>query len=131
MAEKITQKQIFAHIAEVMADDEMVVEFCEKKIAQIEARAAKPRSPRKPKPEVVEFRAKVEEYLMGAEDPVSAADVRDAFEVSVQKASAALRYLVKEGKAEVVESEKASDPKRYAAAGGETLADGESPAEQF
>ena len=131
MAEKITQKQIFAHIAEVMADDEMVVEFCEKKIAQIEARAAKPRTPRKPKPEVVEFRAKVEEFLETADGPIAAADVRDAFEVSIQKASAALRYLVKEGKAEVVESEKASDPKRYAAAGGETFADGESPAEQF
>ena len=125
MTEKITQKQIFAHIAEVMADDEMVVEFCEKKIAQIEARAAKPRTPRKPKPEVVEFRAKVAEFLEGADGPVSAADVRAAFgeDVSVQKASAALRFLVKEGKAEVVESEKARDPKRYVAAGGETLAE--------
>ena len=131
MAEKITQKQIFAHIAEVMADDEMVVEFCEKKIAQIEARAAKPRSPRKPKPEVVEFRAKVAEFLEGADGPVCAADVRDAFDVSIQKASAALRFLVKDGKAETVESEKARDPKRYIAAGGDE-GDGVEPlVEQF
>ena len=131
MTEKITQKQIFAHIAEVMADDEMVVEFCEKKIAQIEARAAKPRSPRKPKPEVVEFRAKVAEFLEGADGPVCAADVRDAFDVSIQKASAALRFLVKDGKAQTVESEKARDPKRYIAAGGDE-GDGVEPlVEQF
>lgn len=125
MTEKITQKQIFAHIAEVMADDEMVVEFCEKKIAQIEARAAAPRKPRKPKPEVVEFRAKVAEFLEGADGPVSAADVRDAFGegVSTQKASAALRFLVQDGKAEVIEPEKSRDPKRYVAAGGETAAE--------
>ena len=123
MTQKITQKQIFAHIAEVMADDEMVVEFCQKKIDQIEARAAAPRKPRKPKPEVVEFRAKVAEFLETADGPIAAADVRDAFDVSIQKASAALRFLVQDGKAEVVESEKARDPKRYIAAGGETLAE--------
>lgn len=131
MTEKITQKQIFAHIAEVMADDEMVVEFCQKKIDQIEARAAKPRSPRKPKPEVVEFRAKVAEFLEGADGPVCAADVRDAFDVSIQKASAALRFLVKDGKAQTVESEKARDPKRYIAADGDEGDGVESLAEQF
>lgn len=40
MATKMTEKEMFTHIAEVLADEEAVVAFCEKKIAALERKAA-------------------------------------------------------------------------------------------
>lgn len=39
MAIKMTEKEMFAHIAEVMADEEAVVAFCDKKIAALDKKA--------------------------------------------------------------------------------------------
>lgn len=38
---KITKRDILTHIAEAMADDAVVVEFCEKEIASLDAKAVK------------------------------------------------------------------------------------------
>lgn len=75
----------------------------------------KPRE-RKVKPEVEEFRANVLEALRGAEGPMTGKMVAGALEVSVQKASAALRFLVESGAAVKLEGEKKSDPAMYAVA---------------
>jgi Fe2+ or Zn2+ uptake regulation protein len=104
MAEqKMTRKQMFAHIAEVMADDIEVVDFCNHQIEMIDNRAAKPRK-RKTDEKTVAFRAAVLEYMDTVEDEVAAKDVAAAMterlgeEISVQKASAALRFLAGDGK---------------------------------
>lgn len=95
---KMTQKDMYNHIAEVMADEPMVVEFCEKKVKQIEARADKPRKPRINR-EAHEFAVEVAEFLKGKE-PMTNKEITEALneqrEVAVkgQKVAAALRKLV-------------------------------------
>lgn len=110
MAEKITQKQIYQHIAEVMADDDMVVEFCEKKIAQIDNRK---KAARKPSPEVQERRDNVRDYLAGIEGAATVKDIADALGYSSSQVSGAMRGLVNAGVVEVVEPEQKSKPKGY------------------
>ena len=110
MAEKITQKQIYQHIAEVMADDDMVVEFCEKKITQIDNRK---KTVRKPNPEVQERRDNVRDYLVGIEGAATVKDIADALGYSSSQVSGAMRGLVNAGVVEVVEPEQKSKPKGY------------------
>lgn len=110
MAEKITQKQIYQYIAEVMADDDMVVEFCEKKIAQIDKRK---KTARKPSPEVQERRDNVRDYLAGIEGAATVKDIADALGYSSSQVSGAMRGLVNAGLVEVVEPEQKSKPKGY------------------
>jgi predicted ArsR family transcriptional regulator len=110
MAEKITQKQIYQHIAEVMADDDMVVEFCEKKITQIDNRK---KTVRKPNPEVQERRDNVQTYLAGIEGAATVKDIADALGYSSSQVSGAMRGLVNAGVVEVVEPEQKSKPKGY------------------
>ena len=110
MAEKITQKQIYQHIAEVMADDDMVVEFCEKKITQIDNRK---KTARKPSPEVQERRDNVRDYLAGIEGAATVKDIADALGYSSSQVSGAMRGLVNAGVVEVVEPEQKSKPKGY------------------
>jgi len=110
MAEKITQKQIYQHIAEVMADDDIVVEFCEKKIAQIDNRK---KTARKPSPEVQERRDNVQDYLAGIEGAATVKDIADALGYSSSQVSGAMRGLVNAGVVEVVEPEQKSKPKGY------------------
>lgn len=110
MAEKITQKQIYQHIAEVMADDDMVVEFCEKKIAQIDKRK---KTARKPNPEVQERRDNVQAYLEGIDGAATVKDIADALGYSSSQVSGAMRGLVNAGLVEVVEPEQKSKPKGY------------------
>ena len=110
MAEKITQKQIYQHIAEVMADDDMVVEFCEKKITQIDNRK---KTARKPNPEVQERRDNVRDYLAGIEGAATVKDIADALGYSSSQVSGAMRGLVNAGVVEVVEPEQKSKPKGY------------------
>lgn len=103
MAEKITQKQIYQHIAEVMADDQMVVEFCQKKIDQITNR--KP-SKRKVDPAVQERRDQVNDFLTNLDEPVAVKDIADALGYSSPQVTGALRGLVNAGLVEVVEGGK-------------------------
>ena len=102
MAEqKMTREQMFNHIAEVMADDAEVVEFCNHQIQMIvDGRKRE----RKVNPEVAQFREDVYNYLVEVGEPKTAKEVagevseRVGFGVSTQKASAALRFLAKDGK---------------------------------
>lgn len=117
MAEiKTTQKDLFARIMTVMADDAEVVALCENKIAQIERNAARPRKARVNE-EVVKFRADVLEYLRtDAPDETTAKtnkELAEYFGVSAQKMSAALRFLVAEGTVIRMEGEKKSAPARF------------------
>jgi len=112
MAEaKVTRKELFARVKEVMSDDPEVVEMCDKYIASL----SKPRK-KTENPEMAEWRSGVATWLSEQDSPVSQAVAGEALGVSPQKAGAALRWLVGEGIAVVVEGEKKSDPKMYAIA---------------
>lgn len=111
---KTTQKDLYARIAEYMADDPEVVAFCEKKIEQIEKNAARPRKP-KVNQEVIDFRAAVYDALTGRTEPATNKELAAEFGVSAQKMSAALRFLVKEGRIERHEGEHKSDPATFTA----------------
>lgn len=108
MAEiKTTQKDLYTRIANLLADDAEIVEFCNKKIEQLERNAARPRKP-KVNAEVVEFREKVLAKLAEYDRPVTNKEMAAEFGVSAQKMSAALRFLGKEGKVTRIEPEKKS-----------------------
>jgi len=119
---KTTQKDLYARIAVVMADDPEVVEFCQKKIDQIERNAARPRKT-KVNQEVVDFRESVFNALAEKDAPVTNKEMAAEFGVSAQKMSAALRYLVKEGRVTRFEGEKKSDPATFAVADGDIFED--------
>lgn len=90
MAEtKATRKELFERIATVMADDAEVVEMVEKYIAQL----TKPRKKTENK-EAAAFRATVATWLSEHEGAYTNAEMTEAFGVSAQKMSAALRRLV-------------------------------------
>lgn len=90
MAEtKATRKELFERIATVMADDAEVVEMAEKYIAQL----SNPRKKTENK-EAAEFRATVATWLSEHEGAYTNAEMTEAFGVSAQKMSAALRRLV-------------------------------------
>lgn len=112
---KTTQKDLYARIATALADDPEIVAFCEKKIAQIERNAARPRKT-KVNQEVVDFREDVFNALVAKDVPVTNKDMAAEFGVSAQKMSAALRFLVKEGRVERIEGEKKSAPATFAVA---------------
>lgn len=113
MAEiKITQKDLYNRIAVAMADDPEIVEFCQKKIAQIERNAARPRKT-KVNQEVIDFREDVFNALVAKDAPVTNKEMAAEFGVSAQKMSAALRFLVKEGRVTRIEGEKKSAPATF------------------
>ena len=112
---KTTQKDLYARIAVAMADDPEIVEFCQKKIAQIERNAARPRKT-KVNQEVIDFREDVYNTLAHKDEPVTNKDMAAEFGVSAQKMSAALRFLVKEGRVVRIEGEKKSAPATFTAA---------------
>lgn len=90
MAEtKATRKELFERIINVMADDPEVVEMAEKYIAQL----TKPRKKAENK-EAAAFRATVATWLSEHEGAYTNAELTEAFGVSAQKMSAALRRLV-------------------------------------
>lgn len=114
----MTQKAMFEHIMDVMSDDMEVVEFCERKIAQL----SKPRA-RKTSAAVVEFREKLKAFMAEVDGgPMSCGEMAALMTdqlgevVSAQKVSAAFRYFVKSGEMVEVETEKKSAPKLYAIA---------------
>ena len=104
---KTTQKDLFARIANLLADDPEIVAFCEKKIDQLERAAARPRKP-KTNPEAAAFRADVFAQLAEKDEPATNKELAAEFGVSAQKMSAALRFLVKDGRVERIEPEKKS-----------------------
>jgi predicted HTH transcriptional regulator len=113
MAEiKTTQKDLYNRILVAMADDPEIVEFCQKKIAQIERNAARPRKA-KVNQEVVDFRENVFAKLCEVGDPLTNKELAAEFGVSAQKMSAALRFLVKEGRVTRIEGEKKSAPATF------------------
>ena len=115
MAEiKTTQKDLYTRIANLLADDPEIVEFCQKKIAQIERNAARPRKA-KVNTEVVEFRNSVYAKLAEFGEPKTNKEMAAEFGCSAQKMSAALRFLVKEGRVTRIEGEKKSDPATFEA----------------
>lgn len=113
----MTQKAMFEHIMDIMSDDMEVVEFCERKIAQL----SKPRV-HKTSAAVVEFREKLKAFMTEADGPMSCGEMAAVMTdqlgevVSAQKVSAAFRYFVKSGEMVEVETEKKSAPKLYAIA---------------
>lgn len=104
---KTTQKDLYARIATLLADDIEIVEFCQKKIDQIERAKARPRKT-KVNLEVEKFRADVLEKLAEKDHPVTNKEMAAEFGCSAQKMSAALRVLVKDGKVTRIEPEKKS-----------------------
>ena len=109
---KTTQKDLYARIATALADDPEIVAFCEKKIAQIERNAARPRKT-KVNQEVVDFREDVFNKLAEIGEPVTNKDMAAEFGVSAQKMSAALRFLVENKFVQRIEGEKKSDPATF------------------
>lgn len=111
----MTQKAMFEHIMAVMSDDAEVVEFCERKIAQL----SKPRA-RKTSAAVLEFRETVKDFMAEVGAPMSCGELAAILTdklgetVSPQKVSAAFRYFVQIGAMTEVETEKKSSPKLYA-----------------
>lgn len=109
---KTTQKDLYARIATYMADDPEIVAFCEKKIAQIEKNASRPRKP-KVNQEVIDFRENVYNALAEKGEPATNKELAAEFGCSAQKMSAALRYLVGEGRVIRIEGEKKSAPATF------------------
>lgn len=70
----MTEKEMYAHIAEGMAADAEVVAFCEKKLAQLEKRAARPRKPKFDEAKNA-FALSVIEVLEDAEGQLTAAEI--------------------------------------------------------
>ena len=122
MAEKkITRKELFARIAEVMGNDPEVVEMCEKEIARL----SKPRKPRENKAAIA-FAETVADFMGAAEGPLTngeiAAGLSNGAEkgeegyVSFQKVAAAIRRLEGEGRVTRIKGEKAKDKDTFALA---------------
>lgn len=122
MAEKkITRKELFARIAEVMADDPEVKELCEKEIARL----SKPRKPRENKAAIA-FAEDVFAYLEGMDGALTNGEIaaglsngaekgEDGY-ISFQKVAAAIRRLEGEGRVTRIKGEKAKDKDTFAVA---------------
>lgn len=99
MSNKITKKEKYAIIAEAMADNAMIVEFCENEIAALEKKAekAKERAAKK-RAEGDELKNVVASILTSEFQTIS--DVAEQIEgedITVGKISYRLNALVKEG----------------------------------
>lgn len=117
MAEKITIAEKFAATIAILEGREPEIAFdaidaVEFLQDRAEKAKSKPRE-RKVKPEVAEFRDHVAGFLATEDEPVTAKHVGEALAVSTQKASAALRALVADGRAIAHDGEKARDAKTY------------------
>lgn len=109
MANKgMTQVQALS-IAAGMAKDAGMDEVYEVLHNMWEQRSKKSAKSSGPKPEVVEFRARVIEALQGLDNPVTNKELADMLDASSQRTSAALRHLVEVGQVERTEGEKKSD----------------------
>lgn len=118
MAEKkITVAEKFAATIAIIEGVEPEIEWgvadaIEFLMDRAEKAKSKPRA-HKVKPETIEFRAAVAEFMGNQSAPVTAKEVGAALGESTQKASAALRFLVGEGVVIAHDGEKARDAKTY------------------
>lgn len=109
---KVTQKDMFTFIREELGDNKFVVEFCDKKLAQLEKRANAPRKPHF-NPEANTFALGVIDVLRAANEPMTNKDItammteRLGIKVSAQKTAAALRRI---DKGQVVDGDTADAP---------------------
>lgn len=108
MAEKITRKDLFARIADVMKDDPEVVEMCGKYIEQL----SKPRKPRVNK-EAIEFAETLYAAVAEHDGPVTNKEMAAELGVAWQRTSAAFKRLVNEGRVARIEGENKSDPAMF------------------
>lgn len=115
--EKMTQKEIFTRIADAMADDPIVVEFCQKNVERL----SRPRK-KKVNEEMVDLANAVATYMAGADEETFTnkdlvtwinAEGDEENKISSQKMAAVMRYLVGMGTVEKITGEKASDPAMY------------------
>ena len=100
MTEKATRKELFARIAEVMADDQEVVEMCGKYIAQL----SKPRKKAVNK-EAEEFAAALATHMAEVAVPMTISELAEQMGVAWQKVSAALKRLVEQDAVIKIEGE--------------------------
>lgn len=115
--EKMTQKQMYALIAETMRDNAEIVEFCEKNIERLSR-------PRKKKVDAA-FEELAEVVLAHvAKDPTAVYTNKELVEwyndshdeddrISSQKMAAIMRYLVGKEQVKKIVGEKASDVTKY------------------
>lgn len=109
MANKgMTQIQAL-EIAAGMAKEAGIDEVYEVLHKMWEQRSKKSTKPSGPKPEVVEFRARVVEALRELDNPVTNKELARMLDASSQRTSAALRYLVESQQVERIEGEKKSE----------------------
>ena len=100
---KMTKKVAFALALDALkvmdsAEAAEAVEVVEKELARLERVASKAKSGEtKADKEKAEFRQTVLELVADSDHPVRSAEVAKALDVSVQKATAALTALVKDG----------------------------------
>lgn len=138
MSNKVTQKELFGRIAEMAEGvDNEIVEFAQRKIAQLEKRAAAPRKPRFNK-ESNAFAWEVYGVLADVAEPMTNKEIAETMtektgdKVSSQKVAAAIRKIADGKLMEVAEDgspiapagvelvvnegEKKSDPRTFAVA---------------
>lgn len=110
---KFTEKDMFNYLKEEFQEkNEHVVEWCEKKLVQLEKRA---NSPRKPQfnAEANEFALKVFDVLSAAGEPMTNKELTEAmtdklgYKVTAQKTAAALKRLADH---KVIDGDNANDP---------------------
>lgn len=111
-----TRAQLFARIAETMADDTEVVTMCEKYIAQL----SKPR-PRKTNQEFELFCENVLAVMQNEDAELTSSEWTNVFneandtDIHVQKMTAALKALVNTSLVTAIRSDVSSAPTTYAA----------------
>lgn len=115
MAEtKATRKELFTRIAETMANDQEVVEMCEKYIEQL----SRPRK-KKVNESMIAIGNDTLEYMRTTGAAVTNKELYTWYnethdeQISSQKMAAVMRYLVSENKVNKIVGEKTSDPVKY------------------
>lgn len=114
----MTQKEMYAHIAQVMANEPEVVEFCEKKLEQLN----RPRK-KKVNESILAIGEHVTEHLHHADEAMTNKQLTEWYnthiadtdedKVSAQKMAAVLRHLVGTEVVTKTIGEKTSDPAQY------------------
>lgn len=108
----MTQKEMFIHIMEALADDAEVVEFCQHKLDILN----KPR-PKKVNEEAIDFAKAVATFLSDNDDRgYTCGEIAKVMDESVGRVSAALRRLVAEDTVEAVQPVKKSGKVTYSIA---------------
>lgn len=108
---KMTHKEMFAYIMEKLADDQMVIEFCQGRLAQLE----KGRKATGTKPETVEYRQRVFDLMKTLEAPYTAKEITEMLGegATVGRTASALAHFYKEGQLVRKEGRRVKDPFLY------------------